>query len=211
MNTHVYMFVTFVALFALTANAMPKCTVGAKPFELSNIGKGSFGYGGCSRGGSTSRRSFKFHSWGLQYFPLFGYGFTCQDDFVITYRKLNQPAMIYYRPAPKPEDFKTIAPKEYAEFKRDGITSWPCNKIKIPVQKVHVWKQRALFVRLIKQAAEGVQDIRDYDCYAPPGPWHDPKQKFSWTELRKKIAEDRVRTAALNFLHGVAYSNFFCV
>ena len=205
------MLVIVFALFALTANAMPKCTVGAKPIESSNIGKGSTGYGGCSRGGTTSSRGFKFRSWGLHYFPLFGYGFTCQDDFVITYRKSNQPAMIYYRPAPKPDDFKTIAPKVYAEYKRGGLPIWPCNNIKVPVQKVHVWKQRALFVRLIKQAAKGVQHIRDYDCYTPPGPWHNPKREFSWKEVRQKIAEDRVRTTALNFLHDIAFSNFFCV
>ena len=114
------------------------------------------------------------------------------------------------RPAPKPIDFKFIAPKEYADFKQGGLPNWPCNKPKVPVQSVHMWKQRALFVRLLTTALKGIEEIRDFDCTAPGNPYHNAIRKFTWTEVLQLVANDRVATAAVNYLRGIAFANFVC-
>ena len=85
---------------------------------------------------------------------------------------------------------------------------WPCHKV--PLRRVHVWKNRAKFVSLLKTATQNVKRIREIDCAAPEH-YGSHNNTFSWKELREKIEEDRTATAAINFLHGVAFRNFFCV
>ncbi len=85
---------------------------------------------------------------------------------------------------------------------------WPCYEV--PIRRVYAWKNRAKFVSLLKLALRGVEHIRDMDCHAPEnngGHYYT----FSWKELREKITKDRKTTAAINFLHGVAFRNFFCL
>ncbi len=101
---------------------------------------------------------------------------------------------------------------EYEQFKQSGaFQALPCSKLKVPVQNVQVWKHRALFIRLIKQVVNGIEYIRAHDCTAPGQRYHNPNKTFSWTEMHYKIDKERVSTAALNFLQGVAFANSICV
>ncbi len=88
---------------------------------------------------------------------------------------------------------------------------FPCSKLKVPVQNVLVWKHRALFIRLLKQVVAGIEIIRAYDCHAPGQYYYYPNITFVWTDIKRRIERERVSTAALNFLHGIAFANSFCV
>ena len=131
--------------------------------------------------------------------------------------------MLYYRPAPTLKDYRTMAPKEYAEFERGVRPAWPCNKLRLPLKTVHVWRQRALFVKLVNEAIKGITTIRDLNCSEvgyPEGGFGRPKispapvkpvPKFELEVVRRIINRERVSNAALTYLHGIAFSNFFCV
>ena len=210
-------FLTFllsaIALVTLSTNSAAQrqpaapC-VGQFPMEVSAIGKKDSAPGGCSPGGQSITRTYNIYKWGLfvseRYAPVL-----CRQEIVVAYRKSNMPAMIYYRPYVTPVDIKSTHPVLYRKFRNgDYSTPYPCDKV--PVQNVHVWKNRKLFVRLLNNAVRIIAHIRDFDCGAPEV-YGDPNDTFTWTELRKRIASDRAPTAAINFLQGVAFSNFFCV
>ncbi len=183
---------------------MPAC-VGKYPFEPSLIGGVGWGSGGCSPGGQRSQTTVKIHSWGLHFMPL---SYACPEEIVITYTKLNRPAMLYHRPYAKLSFFAKSHPKLVEKHRRDQSVKLPCHKV--PVRKVHVWKNRAQFVSLVTRTVRGVEYIRNVDCSAPEY-YGNPNRRFDWTEVKRRIALDRVPTAALTFLHSLAYSNFFCV
>ncbi len=176
--------------------------------EATAIGKKGSAAGGCSPGGQTTTRTYNIYKWGLFVSDRF-FEVVCREEIVVAYRKSNMPAMIYYRPLIRPTDIKSTNPALYRKYKNgDFSTPYPCNKV--PVQNVHVWKNRELFMRLLNNAVRIIAHIRDFDCGAPEE-YGDPNRTFTWTELRGRIANDRAPTAAINYLQGVAFSNFFCV
>lgn len=105
--------------------------------------------------------------------------------------------------------FKTPHPRLHKEYKNgDWNVKFPCETI--PVQTIHVYNNRRRFVALIKKAVGSVVHIRTVDCTAREA-YGNPNKTFSRTELQERIADDRISTAVLNFLHGVAFRNFFSV
>ncbi len=117
--------------------------------------------------------------------------------------------MIYYRPEVHGEYFKDTHPKLYEEYRNGTWYSFtfPCHEV--PVQRVHVWNNRKLFVKLVGTAVYQIERIRDTDCDSPE---HWIRQRnFTLGEMRRKLRRDRIATAGINFLHGVAFQNFFCV
>ena len=136
MRAHFYVCLFLTAYLVVSAEAKQNCG----PIEQSFIGKGYGAINYCGRGGVYHSHRFKFFDTGLRYSPLYGLGDTCQDQIFISFRKKNKTALIYYRPAPKPQDFENIAPQHHAGFKQRPYDppNWPCHKIQIKVQKVHV-------------------------------------------------------------------------
>ncbi len=184
----------------------PPC-VGKYPLEPSVIGRGD-AQSGCSPGGQGFGVHLKLHSWGLYFRPSFQFGYGCPEEIVILYTKMNRPAMLYHRPHVKPSSFAKSHPNLLKKHRSGHFVEFPCHGT--PVRKVHVWKNRAQFVSLVTQAIRGVEYIRELDCTGPEH-YGNPNERFNWTQVRERIARDRVPTAALTFLHNLAYSNFFCV
>ncbi len=202
-------FTTFSLLCLLgPAIAKPATCHGIYPMEKAVIGKSVDAMGWCSRGGATESTAMTIHKWGLTVKPLDRYLPGCDEYITVAYTKSNRPAMIYHRPFTGPEFFKKSHPALYKKHKSRGHVQWPCHKARL--QRVHVWKNRAKLVSLLKLALREVEHIRGLDCAAPEH-YGSHKARLSWKQLRKKIAKDRITTAAINFLHGVAFRNFFCV
>ncbi len=206
-NTLSFLVLLATILVSTRAQSLTPC-VGKYPLGLSVIGKEAYESGGCSPGGQQSSTALKIHSWGLYFSPLFYNNGGCREEIVISYTKSDRPAMLYYRPLAEPKYFANTHPQLFKKYQNREFVQFPCQTV--PVQKVHVWNNRVLFVSLVNKAARGVEYIRNLDCSAPEH-YGNPNAKFSWTELRQRIADDRVPTAALTFLHTLAYSNFFCV
>lgn len=205
--------VVFVSLlYAIcVVDSMPppaKPCLGKLPIPAQLIGKSSYGSGGCSPGGSQSSSSLTIYNWGMFFSPLFYWEEGCREHIVIAYTKSNVPAMIYHRPLVSPEYFNKSHPALYKKFKNGNGNVLPCNTV--PVNKVFVWKNRTLFVKLINSVASGLFSIRAQDCSAP-GNYGDPNRKFSWKELGERIKHDRITTSAIAYVHSLAYSNYFCV
>ncbi len=202
-------FTTFSLLCLLgLAIGKPAPCVGKYPMEEAVIGKSVDGTQACSPGGFRETSRMTIYKWGLTVKPLDRYLPGCEQHITVGYTRSNQPAMIYHRPFTGPEFFKKSHPALYKKHKSGGHVQWPCHKA--PLRRVHVWKNRAKFVSLLKLALREVEHIRGLDCAAPEH-YGKPSDRFSWKQLRKKIAQDRITTAAINFLHGVAFRNFFCV
>ncbi len=215
---------TVLALLALTVtvDAQQKqrttCTLGRVPVEPTLTGKAISASHDCSNGGGFYQNIVQFYNWGISYTPYFfieEFERGCRADIVVAYTRSNRVQVIYYRPSVKPHFFKHIAPatfKHYQNLKRHVTpppnTKWPCHKV--PVQRVHVWRQRKLFVKLVKLAVKEMTYRRNLDC-EDPRYYGRPDAKFSWDRVREKIKRDRIYTAAITFFHGVAYSNYFCV
>ncbi len=92
------------------------------------------------------------------------YAAVCPVNMAIEYRRSNRPAVIYYRPAPKPEFFKHVTPEEYRKYKNGGEPKWPCDTIILPFQTVLPWRNRKLFVKLIKQTVNDMRVFQSQDC-----------------------------------------------
>ncbi len=211
MASHNLVILLTLTLALHTARSLPNpppCTTGKFPLELPAIRREATAPGGCSRGGSQSTSVLKVFRWGLLVSPDFYYAAGCREDIVTSYTRSNAPAMIYHRPPVGPEYFKNSYPGLYAKHLKREFVTWPCNKV--PVRNVHVWNNRKLFVSLLTKATRIAEYIRATDCAAPENRGN-PFDTFSWAYLRSRIAEDRVVTASINFLHNVAFSNFFCV
>ncbi len=161
----------------------------------------------CNIGGQHSESKLNIHDWGLYFSPLSSYFSGCREEIVVTYTKVNRPGMLYHRQA-EPQYFAKSHPKLFRSFQNGGFVKFPCHTV--PVRTVHAWRNRTLFVSLVNKAAYVVEDIRNLDCSSPEY-YGNPNETFSWSDLRHKIAADRIATAALTFLHTFAYSNFFCV
>ncbi len=200
-------FLLLVALLALGSHAQKKCVdVPINPAALDQAVNSTFG---CDSTGLTIKRSFKLMKWGLSYTP--GHKYSCPAEIVVAYRKKNRPAMIYYRPRTGPEAFRTIAPAEYRKYKNFETPNWPCHKVKVPVQSLHVWRNRKLFVRLITEAIQGIEGIRKQDCAGPNEKYYLFDQKFSWTEVNERARKQWLATTAVTYLSSLAFSNFICV
>ncbi len=209
MATHLSFNLTtlsFLCLFGL-AMAKPAPCTGKYPVEEAVIGKEGYAPGWCSTGGMQFATTMKIHKWGLTVAPLSEHQ-ECKENIIVLYTKSNRAAMIYHRPFAGPKFFKKSHPALYKKHKSGGYVRWPCDKV--PLRRVYVWKNRAKFVSLLKEALSNVKSMRDIDCGSPDN-YGSYKDRYTWKQLRRKIAEDRVITAAVNFLHGVAYRNFFCV
>ncbi len=200
-------FFLVIALLTIRSHAQQKCV--NVPFNPSALGKGVTEVGGCDSFGLILKTSFKFLKWGLSFTPV--YLHSCPSEIVVAYRKKNRPAMLYYRPGPGPEAFKTIAPVEYRKFKKGSIPKWPCYKVKVRVQKVHVWRNRKLFVRLISEAVQGIEGIRTIDCEGSDEKGYDPNRMFNWAEVNERARKEWLSTTAVTYLRSLAFSNFFCV
>lgn len=185
------------------AQALPH--LGRFPIEPSVMGKEVEKPGGCSPGGFQLGTELKIKSWGVFFSPLFQFPSACQEEIIFVYTKLNRPAMVYYRPLANPKFFARSHPKLFKKFENQEYVEFPCHRV--PVRKLHVWKNRAAFVALLKKATNGVEYIRQLDCSSPEHYWH-PNQTFSWTQLQERIRDDRVATAALTYLYNLGYSNF---
>ena len=198
--------ITIFAHHGHSQTPTPPC-VGKYPLEPSVIGRGD-AQGGCSPGGNEFDVLLDIHSWGLYFRPYFWYGNGCPEEIIIPYTKVNRPAVLYHRPHAKPSSFAKSHPNLLKKHRSGHFVKFPCRGR--PVRKVHVWKNRAQFVSLLTKTVRGVEYIRDLDCMAPEY-YGNPSTRYNWTEVQEKIAQDRVPTAALTFLHNLAYSNFFCV
>ncbi len=186
----------------------PAPCVGKYPLEPGVISKEVDAAGRCSTGGLPAVSTLKLHNWGLYYTPLKYYNAGCEEVIAVAYTKVNRPATLYHRQLAESDFFAKSHPKLFKKHQDGDFVQFPCHTV--PVRKVHVWKNRILFVSLISKAAQGFEYIRDFDCDLPDEHgWMDIT--FSWKQIRQKIARDRVATAALTFLHSLAYSNFFCV
>ncbi len=197
---------SFLCLLGL-AIAKPAPCAGKYPVEEAVIGKEGYAPGWCSTGGVQFASTLKIHKWGLTVAPLSGHQ-ECKENIIVLYTKSNRPAMIYHRPFAGPKFFKKSHPALYKKHKSGGYVRWPCHKV--PLRRVHVWKNRAKFVSLLKEVLSNVERMRSIDCLGPEH-YGSYKDRFSWKQLRRKIADDRVITAVVNYLHGVAFRNYFCV
>ena len=124
------------------------------------------------------------------------------------YTKSNRPTMIHHRPFTGPDFFKMSHPALYRMHKSGRYVGWSCHKV--PLQKIYLWFDPAKFKAMLKTVLRNVKRMRDIDCLAPEY-YGSYKDRYSWKQLRSKIAEDRVITAAIKFLHGVAFRNSFCM
>ena len=176
--------------------------------EPSVIGEAYSAAGGCSIGGLMTGTTIEIHRWGMYFSPMSTYSDPCPEEIVFVYTKSDRPAVIYYRPFRSAKFFATTHPKLFQKYQGDRYVKFPCHKI--AVQKVHVWKNRAWFMSLVKKSMSGLEYIRSHDCLSPES-GGDPNRKFGWTQLRRRIAYDRITTAGITFLHNLAYRNFFCV
>ncbi len=176
--------------------------------EEAVIDKGGYAPGGCSPGGASYSTSMTIHKWGLTVAPMAPYRAGCKEHITVSYTRSNRPAMIFHRPFTGIEFFKKSHPELYWKSKSGRSVDFPCNKV--PLRRVHVWKNRAKFVSLLKSALRNVEVMREKDCAAPEY-YGSHKDRFTWKQLRAKIVDDRAETAAINFLQGIAFRNFFCV
>ncbi len=210
MATHLSFNLTTFSFLCLLGLALAKpapCT-GKYPMEEAVIGKLGYAPGGCGLGGGSYSTSMTIHKWGLTVAPEAQYKAGCKEHITVSYTKSNGPAMIYHRPFTGPEFFKKSHPELYWKSKKGRSVDFPCHKV--PLRRIHVWKNRAKFVSLLEIALANIEYMRKKDCGSPEY-YGSHKDRLSWEQVRWKIEQDRTETAAINFLHGVAFRNFFCV
>lgn len=203
------LIVLFLALIPL---ALAQCANNSVPLDPAVVGQSDFTSGGCSPGGATFSQSVRIEPWGVLYQPLFGHPFlggpACPEHIVVLFSKSDKPAVILHRPQVDTMYFATAAPAVYKAFLKDSNTVWPCHKV--PLQRVMVWGAgRKKFVALVGKAIKGIERIRDFDCNEIRG--GPPGRPLSKPEVDKLLRRHRLTNAAINYLYGLSYSNFFCV
>ena len=210
-NSPTMLFSYLLALCLLAVQGMPTCV--DLPVNSELLGKGLTESFSCDSFGQQIIVTLKFEKWGIIVSPSFAPALdrnaTCPSRIVAAFKKKNRPAMIYYKPSPKPDFFKKIAPAEYRKFKAGKKPNWPCGKV--PVQTVHVWRNRKLFVSSIRKAVHDLEQIRGRDCSGPGEKNYTPGVPIPRSFLIKRLNRERLTTTAITYLRTIAFQNYFCV
>eukprot|EP00171_Calliarthron_tuberculosum_P023523 IDg23523t1 len=169
--------------------ALAQCGNFSVPIDRAAVGQKEFTSEGCSPGSSRISQSLDIEKWGCA-LPA-----------------ARQAAVLLHRPGVDTLYFATAAPAVFKAFQKDFNVVLPCNKI--PVQRVMAWGPgRKKFISLVAKAIKGIERIRDFDCNEIRG---NPNGSKTKQQLDVVLKRHRNTNAAINYLHGLAYANFFCV
>jgi len=193
-------FILILALLVVSpAAGMPagKCTLGNKPIEVELFGKEVQATFGCGRGGSSVRRSVRIEPWAVIFRPFIGGNFNdntssvCPEEISVVYVRGKRVPMLYYRKA------------------LFAVSSKGVDCSKIPIRKIVAWgKDRKEFKKRLNDMVTAIKDIREFsvflDCF-------DTTSKITRAGLKSRIEHDRIATAAINLINGVAFNTFLCL
>lgn len=187
-----------LSLFANSALAMPaaKCSFGRHPIDKDLFFKRLSEFSGCSPGGVTVNHNVRIEPWAVIYQPFNSPQSqegsnnpspTCREEIVSVYRRSNRLPMLYYRP-----------PK---------FVPFDCTKI--PIQKIMAWGPgRKRFTQLLKTMEFGIKLLRRTDC-ADEFPGFKPQ--LDRADVNRKLERERITTAALTYINGVAFNSYLCI
>lgn len=182
------------------------------PVDPSVIGKGVFANSGCSNGGGIYGQDVRIEPWGVYHRPEFNQGLdrdkeVCPEEIVAVFRKNDKMAMLYHRPRVPVGYFAKSYRDLYDRYRKGESVKFPCEEV--PFVEVYVWRHRKYFVSLVQRMARGLVMIRDWkNCEGVRFPVPETR---TYAEVEVLIMRHRVVDAAINYLHNLAYSNFFCI
>lgn len=192
---------------AALQNAIAQNVTYDVPLEPSLVGE-SLVSTGCSPGGAQLSSLLRIESWGILFSPTFGRpyegGPLCRTNIVSMFRRRDKPALILYRPSVNASFFASAAPQVFKTLQKDVYSPMLCDLV--PTQEIEAWgPTRNTFIKLIHDSVSGIQFIRDFDCNDERGvPF-----EFRFNEPETTLKRHLVANAALTYLRGVAYDNFF--
>jgi len=169
------------------------CTLGRRPIDAGLLGNITNSNYECYRGGDVRNRLVRIERWAVIYTPFRGKQFNgnlfsvCAEEISLVYVRSNKTPMLYHRAA------------------KFGDGNFDCSKI--PIRKIMAWgKDRKEFITLLKTMSDGLKIMRlGLDCDT------DPNKKYSRTFVNSKLFHERVTTAAITFVDGVAFNSYLCV
>jgi len=188
-------FACILSLLVTSVLAMPAptCSLGKHPIDKDLFSKKISAFSGCSRGGITANHNVRIEPWAVIYqpfnFPQTQNGPlpTCREEIISVYRRSNVVPKLYYRPA--------------------KFVPFDCTKI--PIEKIMAWGPgRNRFKSLVMKMEVGIKDIRATDCNDE---FSGLKPQLSRQEVNDKLNRERITTAALTYINGVAFNSYLCV
>lgn len=198
-----------IQLLTRTLGAPSSCS----PVDADTLGK-TVSHGGCSLGGVAELSDVSVEPWGIKHRPLYWPSLSsdwevCAEEIVLLFGRDSKHTTLYHRPRTSAAYFAKRNPHLYKRFRENNsAVRFPCHSV--PVDRVHVWRNRNRFQTLLRKMAFGIRQIRDanHRCEGVRNPW---LRSISRAQLIDSLDRYKVTGAAINYLHYVAYSNYFCI
>lgn len=200
---HFYFDVVLSLLWSLSCLPAIKAASAQSPFgryPLHNKALGdAWRYNpGCGFGRSLIERMIEFKRWALVYREFSTYPYVCDGEVTVPFRRSNETALIYYKPAVNVTYFEKNYP---ALFKAH---SWLCEKVTVAAYR----PSDPRFAKQLKRIRSVILEHRDLvTCEESIM----TSQGYRGTFKESIVRQERLLTTALTYIESAAFNSGVCL
>lgn len=179
------------------------CSSSRYPVPTDVLGKSEFDLQVCKGFTLSVARWVHVIHWAVAYTPYFNpVTMACPGSSVVPFRRRNETALIYHKPAVSPTYFKQSHPGLFKAWIAEDFVRWPCHKVPVSVYKAN-GLSRVQFVEQVKDIRKNILEIRNRKTCDEERGAKRPRKDI--------VRKERVLTAALTYVESVAFNNNACL